>query len=367
MQTRNTGTDYTMKIEATITSPATIAELAAHARQLDELGYDTLLVPEAGHDPYLPQMILAEHTRRARIATGIAISFPRSPFVTAQAAWDLQRFSGGRFILGLGTQVKAHNERRYSTPWPSPPGPRLREYILCLRAIFRHFATGEKPDFRGEHYQFTLSNPFFTAGSIEGTTTVPIQVAAVNPYNCRLAGELGDGIRMHPLNTPGYIREVIRPAVAAGAARAGRKLQDVEFAINPFFATGDEDAELARSVELIRKHLSFYAATPAYAAVLQHHGWAGTGEQLVRLSRAGRWDDMPPLISDAMLETFAIVGLMKDLPARLTERYGGLVDAVNVVFSPPYANLQARQREMFVRLGRILPELKQVPAATAAA
>ena len=157
------------------------------------------------------------------------------------------------------------------------------------------------------------------------------------------------------------------PGGGGGAAGGGPTLQDVEFAINPFFATGDDDAELARSVELIRKHISFYAATPAYAAVMQHHGWAAAGEELVRLSRAGRWDDMPPLISDAMLETFAIVGLMKDLPAKLAERYGGLVDAVNVVFGPPYAHLQARQREMFVRLGRILPEMKLVAASCAVA
>lgn len=354
-----------MKIEATITAPGTIEELATHARELDALGYDTLLVPEAGHDPYLTQMILAEHTRNARIGTGIAISFPRSPFVTAQLAWDLQRFSRGRFVLGLGTQVRAHNERRYSTPWPSPPGPRLREYILCVRAIHEHFRTGAKPDFRGEFYQFTLSNPFFNPGVIEGIGPVPIHVAAVNPYNCRLAGELGDGIRMHPLNTPAYLRDVIRPAVAEGAARAGRSLADVEFAINPFFATGSDARELAASVELIRKHVSFYAATAAYSAVMRHHGWDDVGERLVQLSRAGRWDEMPALVSDGMLETFAIVGLLDELPQKLVERWGGLVDAVNVVFGPPYAHLQARQRDLFVRLGRVLPALQQIPPSHA--
>ena len=356
-----------MKIEATVTAPSSIEELAAHARELDALGYDTLLVPEAGHDPYLSQMILAEHTRRARIGTGIAISFPRSPFVTAQLAWDLQRFSRGRFVLGLGTQVRAHNERRYSTPWPSPPGPRLREYILCVRAIHQHFRTGEKPDFRGEFYQFTLSNPFFNPGSIEGAGPVPIHVAAVNPYNCRLAGELADGIRMHPLNTPAYLREVIRPAVAEGAARSGRALSEIEFAINPFFATGSDARELAEGVELIRKHLSFYAATASYSAVMRHHGWDDVGERLIRLSREGRWDEMPALVSDGMLETFAIVGLLDELPQKLVERYGGLVDAVNVVFGPPYAQLQARQRELFVRLGRVLPALQAIPAAQASA
>lgn len=349
-----------MKIEATITAPPSLQELARHARELDELGYDSILVPEAGHDPFLPQMILAEHTRRARIGTGIAISFPRSPFVTAQMAWDLQRFSGGRFVLGLGTQVKGHNERRYSTPWPSPPGPRLREYILCMKAIFRHFSTGEKPDFKGEHYQFTLCNSFFNPGPIEGVDTVPIHVAAVNQYNCRLAGELGDGVRMHPLNTPAYIRDVIRPAVAEGAARAGRDLSAVEFAINPFFITGRTEEEFAESKRLIRKHISFYAATRTYSAVMEHHGWGGISEELVKLSQANRWEEMPALVTDEMLDTFAIVGLHDELPAKLAARYSGLVTTVNVVFGPPYAELQERQRRQFVDLGQVLPALKQV-------
>jgi len=349
-----------MRIEATITAPPTIEALAQHARELDELGYDTILVPEAGHDPYLPQMILAEHTRRARIGTGIAISFPRSPFVTAQMAWDLQRFSRGRFVLGLGTQVKGHNERRYSTPWPSPPGPRLREYVLCLRAIFRHFSTGEPPSFKGEHYQFTLSNPFFNPGPIEGIETVPIYLAAVNTYNCRLAGELGDGVRMHPLNSPSYIRDVIRPAVAEGAAKAGRRLEDIDFAINPFFVTGTTEEEFQESKRLIRKHISFYAATRTYSAVMEHHGLGEVCAELVRLSQANRWDEMPALVSDEMLETFAIVGLREDLPAKLAARYAGLVNSVNVVFGPPYAELQERQRRQFVSLSAVLPELKKV-------
>lgn len=169
---------------------------------------------------------------------------------------------------------------------------------------------------------------------------------------------------MHPLNTPDYLRDVIRPAVAAGAAAAGRSLADIEFAINPFFATGSDATELAQSVELIRKHISFYAATASYAAVMCHHGWDGVGERLIALSREGRWDEMPALVSDAMLETFAIVGLLDELPQKLAERYGGLVDAVNVVFGPPYAALQPRQRDLFVRLGPVLPALQLIAGAS---
>jgi probable F420-dependent oxidoreductase len=349
-----------VKIEATLTAPAGIRGLIEHGRRLDEIGYDSILVPEAGHDPFLPAMTLAEHTRRARIGTGVAIAFPRSPFVTAQLAWDLQRFSGGRFVLGLGTQVKAHNERRYSTPWPSPPAPRLREYVLCLRAIFEHFRTGAPPEFAGEHYQFTFCNPFFNPGPIPGVDGVPIYVAAVNRANCRLAGELCDGVRMHPLNTPSYLRHVIRPAVEEGAKRSGRTLDQIDFALNPFVATGRDEAEVEEAKGIIRKHISFYTATRTYFSVLEHHGWQGVGEELVALSKRGRWDEMPALVTDEMLEELALIGTFDALPARLEERYAGLVTTINPVFGPPYPELQVRQRRMFESLGPILADLRSV-------
>lgn len=349
-----------MRIEATITGSASIGELATHARELEEAGYDTILVPEAGHDPYLPQMVLAEHTSRASIGTGVAISFPRSPFVTAQLAWDLQRFSGGRFQLGLSTQVKGHNERRYSTPWPSPPGPRLREYILCLKAIFANFRTGEPPSFKGEFYQFTLNTPFFNPGPIEGVDDVPIYIGAVNKYNCRIAGELGDGIRLHPLNSPSYINEVVRPELEKGAQKAGRDLSEIDICANPFLITGTTEEEFAYSRELIRKHLSMYAATDAYRAVMEHHDWGEVCDELVALSRAQRWDDMPAQVSDDMLDTFAVVAMRDDLPAKLAERYSGTITSANVVFGPPYAELQERQRRMFISLAPVMDALKAV-------
>lgn len=349
-----------MRIEATITAPSGIRELAEHGQRLEEIGFDTILVPEAGHDPFLPVMTLAGCTRRVTLGTGVAIAFPRSPFVTAQLAWDLQRFSGGRFQLGLGTQVKAHNVRRYSTPWPSPAGPRLREYVQCLRAIFAHFSAGAKPDFVGKHYQFTLSNPFFNPGAIPGVEGVPIYLAAVNPYTCRLAGELADGLRMHPLNSASYIREVVRPAVAEGARRSGRDLSAIDLVINLFAITGADAAELATARDLIRRHISFYAATQAYFPVMEHHGWTELGNELVRLSREKRWADMPALVSDEMVDAFSISGRFEELPERLRERFSGLVTTVNLVFGPPYAELQERQRRMFESLGPIMPELKAV-------
>ena len=222
-----------MRIEATMTAPSTIAEIAEHGRALEAAGFDTLLVPEAGHDPFLPLMTLAEHTTRPNLGTGIAVAFPRSPMVVAQLAWDLQRFSGGRLLLGLGTQVRAHSERRYPTAWCAP-GPRLREYVQCLRAIFDAFLNGTKPRFEGEHYRFTLLTHFFNPGPIPSGEKIPIYVSAVNRYNCTIAGELCDGIRMHPLNTPDYVRKVIRPAIEEGAAKTGRRPSDADLVANPF-------------------------------------------------------------------------------------------------------------------------------------
>ncbi len=348
-----------MRVEATITAPSSIQELISHGRELEELGYDTILVPEAGHDPFLPAMILAEHTTRVKIGTGIAVAFPRSPFVTAQLAWDLQRFSGGRFLLGLGTQVKGHNERRYSTAWPSPPGPRLREYILCLKAIFQTFQNPERPCyFRGEHYQFTLTSPFFNPGPNDAGD-VPIYLAAVNRYNCRLVGELCDGIRMHPLNTASYIAEVVRPAIEEGAKKTGRSISEIDIVANPFTITGRNEQELAESRELIRHHMSFYAATRTYFPVLDHHGWGEIGEELYQLSTQGRWDDMPALVSDEMLDALTISGTLDELPAKVHERYGGAVTTVNLVFGPPYQEQQERQRRMFGQLGLVMPALKR--------
>ena len=349
-----------MRVEATITAPSSIAELVEHGRDLEAAGYDTILVPEAGHDPFLPIMTLAEHTSRPALGTGIAIAFPRSPFVTAQISWDLQRFSGGRFLLGLGSQVRAHNERRYSTPWPSPAGPRLREYILCLKAIFETFQTGARPDFKGEHYEFSLISPFFNPGPNEGDGRVPIYLSAVNRYNCRLVGELADGIRMHPLNTPGYIRDVIRPAIEEGCRKSGRDISEIDIVANPFCITGENEGEVAEARSLIRRHMSFYAATKTYFAVLEHHGWLDTGENLVRLSREGRWDDMEGMISDEMLDQLAITATFDDLPEAIAERYGGLVTSLNLVFGPPYQELQERQRRMFRRLGDVIPAIRKI-------
>jgi len=339
-----------VKVETTIMAPS-IQALGEQARRLEEVGYDSVITPEAGHDPFLPLMIIAEHTQRLRFGTGVAIAFPRSPFVTAQLAWDLQRYSGGRFMLGLGTQVKGHNERRYSTPWPSPPGPRLRDYILCLKAIFKTFQTGARPDYQGKHYQFTLISPFFNPGANQDGH-LPIYISAVNRYNCRLVGELCDGIRMHGFNTLKYTKEVILPAIKEGAEKAGRKFSDVDIVGGSFIITGKNEEEVEKAKAPVRQQLSFYASTRVYHPVLEVHGWEETGQQLFRLSMEGKWPEMAAAITDEMLDEFAIVGTYDELVPKIKERYAGLVTTLDFGFG-------VRSPEDHERLNYIVQELKK--------
>lgn len=344
-----------MKIETATVAPD-IATYAEQARRLEAFGYDSVVIPEAGHDPFLPLMPIAEHTERLKFGTAVAIAFPRSPMVTAQMAWDLQRFSGGRFILGLGTQVKGHNERRYSTAWPSPPGPRMKEYILALKAIFKTFQTNERPSFQGEHYQFTLISPFFNPGpNPAGADYVPIYISAVNKYNCRLVGELCDGIRMHPFNTAKYTNEVIVPAIEEGAKKAGRGLSDIDLVGGNFIITGENEEEVERAKGPIRQQLSFYASTRAYHPVLEIHGWKETGEELFRLSMEGKWTEMAAAITDEMLEEFAIIGTYDELVPKIKERYGDVLSTISFSFGFGAATAQDDER-----LTSIISELKSI-------
>ncbi len=269
-----------------------IAGIAATARRIEELGYDGVTTPEAGHDPYLPLVVAAEHTRDIQLGTNVAIAFPRSPLVTAQLAWDLQQLSKGRFQLGLGTQVKGHVVRRYASTWTGPPGPRLREYVLCMKAMFETFAKGEKPAFEGDHYQFTLMNPFFNPGPIDYPPP-RIYLAAVNPYMARLSGELCDGLRLHPIATFRYTREVVLPAIRAGAEKAGRKLEEVDVIGAPFLAVAVDADGIEAAKRDLKQHIAFYASTPTYHAVLEFHGWMDAAKALHQMSREGRWKEMP--------------------------------------------------------------------------
>ncbi len=323
-----------------------IAGIAAAARTIETLGFDGVCTPEAGHDPFLPLMVAAEHTRSISLGTNVAIAFPRSPMVVAQMAWDLQQFSGGRFNLGLGTQVKGHNELRYSTPWTAGPGPRLRDYILCLQAMFKSFQDGKQPTwFEGAHYRFKLLPPFFSPGPIDYPPP-PIYVAAVNKYMSRLGGELCDGLRLHPIGTFTYTKAVVLPTIAAGAAKSGRRLADIDVVGAPFFATGATEGEVAAAKKALKQHISFYASTRTYHTVLAFHGWEDVGLELHRLSREGKWQEMPALITDDMLEEWAVIATHDDFAAAVKARCTGIFSTVLLDLPAGLQKDEARVRDV---------------------
>jgi len=297
--------------------------LAAHA---ERLGYDGVWTAEAGHDPYLPCAIAAGATERVSIGTNIAVAFPRSPLVHAQIAWDLQVLSRGRFILGLGTQVKGHNERRYSTTWVAP-GPRLREMIQLIRHIWDVWQQGTRPSFQGKHYQFSLMTPFFAPAPIDWPR-IPIYVAGVNPYILRLAGELADGLHVHPFHSVKYLRETVLPNVEAGLAKTGRKRADVALATSAFVIMGKDRSEIERLRAAVRQQIAFYASTRTYIAVLEAHGWGETCYRLNEKAAKGDWGGMASLITDEMLDAYALEGTYDQVPDLLKRKYGGILDRI---------------------------------------
>jgi probable F420-dependent oxidoreductase len=312
-----------------------LADVPAVARNAEALGFDGLWTAETRHDPFLPLALAAEHTRRPLLGTAIAVAFPRSPTVVAHAAWDLQAASGGRFLLGLGTQVKGHNERRFSVAW-TPPGPRLRDYILALRAIWECWQTGSPINFRSEHYSITLMTPFFAPARIDHPR-IPIYIAAVNAYNLRLAGELCEGVHLHPLHSIEYLRRFALPHIESGLAKAGRRRDDITLATSVFMITGRTAAEQATVRDAVRAQIAFYASTRTYEPVLAAHGWQDLLPRLHRKSVEGDWAGMAGLITDEMLATFAVEAPLDGLAAALRERYAGLLDRL-----APYLSLERR-------------------------
>ena len=314
-----------MKID-TVLMASNLAEVPQVAKAAETLGFDGLWTAEASHDPFFPVALAAEHTRRIELGTAIAVAFPRSPMIFAHIAWDLQALSKGRFILGLGTQVKGHNERRFSVKWGSP-GPRLREVILALRAIWDCWQNGTRLNFRGEHYTFTLMTPFFYPGPIDHPN-IPIYIAGVNPYMCRLAGELCEGFHVHPLHSIKYLRETIFPNIEQGLAKTGRTRRDIALASTAFVITGRNRDEIEAAKAPVRQQISFYASTRTYSAVLEAHGWGATCERLNEKVAKGDWGGMAAEITDEMLDVFAVVGTHAEIGAKVRAKYSGVLDRI---------------------------------------
>ncbi len=309
-----------------------LGEVAAAARAAEAAGYDGVATMENKHDPFLPLAVAAPVTQRIELATSIAIAFARSPMVAANIGWDLQRASRGRFNLGLGSQIRPHNERRFSVPW-SAPAPRLREYVNALRAIWRCWRDGSKLDFHGEHYTFTLMTPAFTPPPIETPPPV-VTLAAVGPAMLRLAGEAYDGVRLHPFCTRRYLENVVLPEVHTGLTRSGRDRAQFEVSGGGFIATGADNAAVAQMVEQVRARIGFYGSTPAYWPVLAEHGYQELGQKLNALSKQGRWDDMTREVDDDLLHLMTAVGRYDQLKPAIEARFAGLSDSVTLAPDP---------------------------------
>jgi probable F420-dependent oxidoreductase len=309
--------------------PASLDQIAGIAEAAERIGFDALWAPETQHDPFLPLALAAAHTHRLHLGTGIAVGFARSPATLAYTAWDLADYTQGRFILGLGTQVRAHIRRRFGMPWPDSPAGKLRELVGAIRAFWNCWQTGEPLAFRGEHYRLNLMTPFFNPGPI-GHPRIPIYLAGVNTALCRLAGEIADGLHGHPYHSERYLREVVEPAIIAGAKRAGRSRSDIRISVTAFAVTSPDEADL------VRAQIAFYASTPTYRPVMAFHGWGETADRLRELARGAAWSEMPALITDEMLETFAVVASGEELGASLRSRYRGLADRLTLYlpFSP---------------------------------
>ncbi len=297
--------------------------VVARAQSLELDGYDALWASETGHDPFTVLAAVAPATSRVQLGTGIAVAFARSPITTATAANDLHVRSGGRFLLGLGSQIKPHIERRYSMPW-SHPVERMREYVLALRAIWAAWHSGDRLFFRGEYYRHTLMTPFFSPEP-SPFGPPPVFLAAVGERMTAVVGEVGDGLLVHPFTTETYLREVTHPALARGRELSADPARHCEISLSAFVVTGTSDEALHLAERRVREQIAFYASTPAYRKVLEVHGWGALHERLHELSSRGAWEEMGTLIDDEVLSTFAVVGEPAEVAPLLRVRFGGLV------------------------------------------
>lgn len=307
---------------------ADLRSTAASAKASEAAGYDALMTMENKYDPFLALAIAAVNTDRIELGTSVAIAFPRSPMVVANTCWDLQNASRGRFVLGLGPQIRPHNERRFSVPWTAP-APRMREYVQALRAIWTSWEKGTKLDFQGRHYTFTLMPPYFMPPPM-GRKMVPVTLAAVGPHSLRMAGEVGDGVRLHGFCTRRYMTGEIIPRLQQGMAKTGQLREHFEITGGGFIATGKDEEATAKMFEVVRGRVAFYGTTPGYWGVLELHGLGDLGRELNAMSKAGKWNELASRVPDDVVHLFAAVGTHKEIARRIEERFGGLSDALNM-------------------------------------
>src|SRR6056297_1831041 len=346
-----------MKIDGSLGTD--LRRVARNAQDVEAAGYTGAWTAETSHDPFLPLLLAAEHTEQLELGTSIAVAFARNPMTLANTAWDLQAYSQGRFILGLGSQIKPHITKRFSMEW-SRPAARMREMVLAMRAIWDTWLTGAKLDFRGEFYTHTLMTPFFTpsASDLDGFGPPKVFLAGVGELMTEVAGEVCDGFLCHGFTTEKYLREVTIPALDKGRAKAGKPAladspaegsNSFEIVGPSFVVTGADEAELAKASQGTRQQIAFYGSTPAYRPVLDIHGWGGLQEELNILSKQGEWERMGTLIDDEILNTFAVVGEPEDIAPELSKRYGDVISRIN--FYAPYASDPDRWSAVMAALG----------------
>jgi probable F420-dependent oxidoreductase len=327
-----------------------LRKAGAQAKEAEAAGYDGVWTAETAHDPFFPLLLGAEHTETIELGTSIAVAFARNPMTLANIGWDLQAFSQGRFILGLGSQIKPHITKRFSMEW-SHPAARMREMIQAIRAIWDTWENGTPLAFRGDFYTHTLMTPFFTPNRAElaGFGVPKIFLAGVGELMTEVAGEVCDGFICHGFTTEKYLREVTIPALARGRAKAGKTMEGFEVIGPSFVVTGSTEEELAAAAAGTRQQIAFYGSTPAYRGVLDIHGWGGLQEELNGLSKQGKWVEMGNLIDEEILNTFAVVGEPEGVAPELHRRYGDVIQRIS--FYTPYASDPERWR-------RVLADMK---------
>ena len=317
-----------------------LAKISEKARWVEETGYDGINTNEDFSSPFMALTLAAEHTKTAILGTSIAVVFPLSPMNIAYMSWELQKYSQGRFRLGMGSQVKGHIERRFSVPWVAP-GPRMREYILSLKAIWENFQNGGPLKFQGDYYNFSLITPHFSPGPIDYPAP-KIFIAAVGPYMFRLAGELCDGVLPHGFMTRKYMDEVALPNLEIGLKKSGRTFDDIEIGAGGFLVMGEDEEELDNAYQATQRRIAFYGSTRTYKGVMDVHGWGEVCLELNRLAAAGRWDEMPSKVTAEMVETFATIGTYDQIVDRIRDRFGSY--ATQIGFNMPVDTDAAQER-----------------------